>query len=623
LKTLFIPLIEIVGSDQYIFHLVSRGEIMYQSIVHILLRSIEKFPNKDALRYRKNGSYTGLTYRQMGDQIELISRGLIAIGLKPGDRIAILSYNRPEWPIADFAIFSMRGLVVPIYHTLPAGQIAYILKDSGARAIFVEDKVQHQKIMEIREQCKELEFVFSFSKIAHADGKIISWPDLLDQGQSHRKAHPEEYLENVNAINPEEICTLVYTSGTTGHPKGVMLHHQGFVKDVINSEAVFGLYPEDVFLSFLPLSHLYERLGGHWCPLYRGSTIAYADDINSVVDDIQLVRPTVMVSVPRLYEKISSKVIEQVEAGPPLRKKIFYWALKTGRHFHELKFTNRKSRLATWKYHIAEKLVFSKIKQKLGGRFRFPISGGAPLSTETLKFFEAMGLQIVEGYGMTETHLIISLTPPGSTKYGSCGKPIPEVDVRIADDGEILVRGETIMAGYYGKNELTKEVIDRDGWLHTGDIGHLDDDNYLYITDRKKNILVTAGGKNVAPAPIEHALKRSKFIEDVCLVGDQRKFISAIIVPNFENLKIWADKQNITFSSETEVIENEKIIEMFSEEIESLQSDFARYEKIKKFILLTQPLTVENGELTPSLKIKRNVVEKRFKEQIDQVYLEA
>ena len=330
-----------------------------------------------------------------------------------------------------------------------------------------------------------------------------------------------------------------------------------------------------------------------------------------------------IISVPRLYEKISSKVIEQLEAGPPLRKKIFYWALKTGRHFHELKFTNRKSRLATWKYHIAEKLVFSKIKQKLGGRFRFPISGGAPLSTETLKFFEAMGLQIVEGYGMTETHLIISLTPPGSTKYGSCGKPIPEVDVRIADDGEILVRGETIMAGYYGKPELTKEVIDRDGWLHTGDIGHLDDDNYLYITDRKKNILVTAGGKNVAPAPIEHALKRSKFIEDVCLVGDQRKFISAIIVPNFENLKIWADKQTITFSSETEVIENKKIIEMFSKEIESLQSDFARYEKIKKFILLTQPLTVENGELTPSLKIKRNVVEKRFKEQIDQVYLEA
>lgn len=595
---------------------------MYQSMVHVLLNSIQKYPDKNALLYKKNGIYTGITYEEMGEQIEFISRGIVSVGLNPGDRIAILSYNRPEWPIADFAIFSMRGLVVPIYHTLPSSQIAYILKDAGVRAIFVEDNLQYQKVGEFKEQCENLDFIFSFSVVEDSGRKIIPWTELLDMGRRHNKDNPDFYQQSISAIEPKEICTLVYTSGTTGYPKGVMLHHKGFITDVVNSEAVFGLYPEDIFLSFLPLSHLYERLGGHWCPLYRGCTIAYADDINSVIDDIQLVRPTVMVSVPRLYEKISSKVIEQVEASPTLRKKIFYWALKTGRRFHELKFTNKKSLFNTLKYHLAERLVFSKIKQKLGGRFRFPISGGAPLSSETLKFFEAMGLQIVEGYGMTETHLIITLTPPGSTKYGSCGKPIPEVDVKIAEDGEILVHGETIMAGYYGNPELTREMIDEEGWLHTGDIGHLDEENYLYITDRKKNILVTAGGKNVAPAPIEHALKRSKYIEDVCLIGDQRKFISAIIIPNFENLKIWAARQNLIYSTDSELIGNNEIVQLMMEEIENLQSDFARYEKVKKFILLPQPLTIENGEITPSLKIKRNIVEEHYKEQIDSLYLE-
>ncbi len=595
---------------------------MFQSVVHILLNSIQNFPDKDALRYKKDGVYRGITYRELGEKIELLTRGMASLGLQAGDRISILSYNRPEWPMADFAIFSLQGLTVPVYHTLPPNQIAYILNDAGVRAIFVEDQAQYQKIAEIKPECPQLEFIFPMTPIPANGESIVPFEELLERGKRQREEQPDFYQKSVDTINPGQICSIVYTSGTTAEPKGVMLHHRGFVLDVVNSESVFSLYPEDVFLSFLPLSHLYERVGGHWCPLYRGCTIAYAESITSVIDDIQLVRPTVMVSVPRLYEKIRTAVMEQVEASSPLKQKIFYWGIKVGRRYHELKRLGKNDPLLSAKYQFVDRLVFSKIRQKLGGRFRFPISGGAPLSVETLKFFEALGLSIVEGYGMTETHLIITLTPPGNTRYGSCGQPIPGVEVKIASDGEILVRGETVMAGYYNKPELTREVIDSDGWFHTGDIGYLDEDNYLYITDRKKNILVTAGGKNVAPAPIENALKKSKYIEDVCLVGDGRKFISALIIPAYETLEQWARKSNLNFVDTRDLLALPETRSLYQQEIDRLQKDFARYEKVKKFILLPEPLSVEKGELTPSLKIKRKVVEAKFKDQIDQLYQE-
>ena len=593
---------------------------MNKTVLHLIWNSINAYPDKPAFLYKKDGKYQALTYREVGETITNLTHGLVSRGVKPGDRLAILSYNRPEWPICDFAAFSLRGVSVPIYHTLPTAQVRYILRDSGARVVFVENELQLNKIREIKKDCPDLEFIILFN--GPASDQTIAWNQILQEGAAHRQKHPDFYRNSLESINPKETCSIVYTSGTTGNPKGVMLHHHGFVLDVVKSESVFCLYPEDVFLSFLPLSHLYERLGGHWCPLYRGSTIGYAEDITTVINDIQQIRPTVMVSVPRLYEKISSTVMEQVDSSPPLKQKIFHWALKTGRLYQQKKRENRLSSGIALKNKLADRLVFSKVKQKLGGRFRFPISGGAPLSTETLKFFEAMGLQIIEGYGMTETHLIISLTPPGSTKYGSCGKPIPGVEIKIASDGEILVRGETLMAGYYKQPEQTKEMIDRDGWLHTGDIGYLDDDKYLYITDRKKNIIITTGGKNVAPAPIENTLKLSKYIEDVCVIGDQRKFISAIIIPNYENLKKWAQQNSLNFIDQRELVNSVAVNQLMSQEIDRLQVETARYEKIKKFILLPEPLTIEQGELTPSLKIKRKVLEERFKKEIEDLYRE-
>jgi len=593
---------------------------MFQTVPEMLMETIARFPEKDVFRFRKEGKLQNITYSEFGEQIKDLTYSLIDLGITKGDKIAILSNNRPEWAIADFSIFSVNGVVVPIYQTLPPKQIEYILKDSDTRAIFVENELQLKKIEEIQKFLPKLEFIFSFEAVPDKLKSVILFEDLLQKGKSIKAENPDQFDKLIKSIKPSEICSIVYTSGTTGDPKGVMLHHKGFVNDIINSEAIFTVYSDDVFLSFLPLSHLYERLGGHWCPMYRGATIHYAQSIDTVVEDISEAKPTVMVSVPRLYEKVASKVKDQIEQSSSLKRKLFYWAIDTGLEYHEKRIEGTSSKWLEKRYRLADKIVFSKIKQKLGGNFRCPIAGGAPLSVETLKFFEAIGLRIIEGYGMTETHLIITLTPIGKTKYGSCGKPIEGVKVKIAKDGEVLVKGDTLMEGYYNQPDLTMDVIDKDGWLHTGDIGHLDEDNYLFLTDRKKNIIVTSGGKNIAPAPIEHILKTSRYIDDICLIGNKRKFISAVIIPGYESLELYAKENGIAYSAKEELTTNTEILNLIQKEIETLQADCARYESVKKFILLSEPLSIEKGELSPSLKIKRNVLEENYKKQIDALY---
>jgi long-chain acyl-CoA synthetase len=593
---------------------------MFQSIPHLLFNTIEKYPDKDALRFRRGGKLRRFTYREFGELIQTLTHGLAARGLQPGDKIAILSNNRPEWTIADFAGLSLRGVVVPIYQTLPPNQIAYILNDSEARAIFVEDEHQYEKIVQIRKKLPRLKFVFSFQEIPDTKGLVQSFEELLADGKEHQRQQPNFYYESINHIEPRKICSMVYTSGTTGDPKGVMLHHHGFITDIINADAVLNIVAADVFLSFLPLSHLYERLAGHWTPMYKGATIHYSQSIDTVIDDIAEAKPSVIVSVPRLYEKIAARVLEQVETGSELKKKIFYWALAVGRKYHDQRIDGKISFKTRQQHKLANKLVFQKIKDKMGGRLRFPIAGGAPLAVETLKFFEALDMQIIEGYGMTETHLIITLTPAGKSRYGSCGKPINEVQVKIASDGEVLIKGPTVMAGYYKKPELTKEAIDNDGWLHTGDIGYLDNENYLYLTDRKKNILITSGGKNIASAPIENALKASKYIDEVCLIGNNRKFVSALIVPDFDNLKKWAQQHDLDVTDNNALVEQAAVKDFVWQEVERLQTDFARFEQVKKIALLPTPFTIDKGELTPSLKVKRNVVEQNYKDLIDKIY---
>lgn len=593
---------------------------MFKSIPDLLYKSVEKFSENDLFRFMKDEKVKSIKYGEFGDQVKEMAHGLWDLGLKSSDRIAILSNNRPEWIACDMAGFCIQAVIVPIYQTLPANQIEYILNDCEARAIFVENQLQYEKIRSIKKSLPKLDLIISFDDVEIDKNSVIKYSHVLTKGQLHQEVNEDLFEKSIKSIKSEEICTLVYTSGTTGNPKGVMLHHKGFIKDIINAEKVLSLFPDDVFLSFLPLSHLYERLAGHWCPIYRGGTIHYARSIDTVVDDIAIAKPTIMVSVPRLYEKVAAKVKEQIETGSAIKRNLFYWAIGTGLDYHEKLIEGKVSNWLKKRYQFADKFVFSKIKKKLGGNFRIPIAGGAPLSVDTLKFFEAIGLRIVEGYGMTETHLIITLTPPGKTKYGSCGKPIKGVNVEIAKDGEVLVKGDTLMRGYYNKQDLTDETIDKDGWLHTGDIGYLDKDKYLFLTDRKKNIIVTSGGKNVAPAPIEHLLKTSKYIEDVCLIGNHRKFISAIVMPDFEMLKLFLDEKGEAIDDRKKIVENKNVIKLIEGEFKQLQESLASYETVKKFILLAEPLTIEKGELTPSLKIKRNVVEKNYKEHIDALY---
>lgn len=593
---------------------------MFQSIVHMLLKSVNEYGDRTALLSRRGGDYERMSYRDLGRQVEDLTHGLAALGLRPGDPVAILSANRPEWPIADFAILALRALSIPIHTSLPSNQIGFVLRDSAAKAIFVENRTLYDKVVEARAACPGLNHILCFDACENDGRALPSFNSLLELGRDHRKRDPDFFRRTVDAIEPSATCSLVYTSGTTGESKGVMLHHRGFLHTIIQAETIFRLRSDDVFLSFLPLSHLLERVAGHWCPLYRGAAVAYAESVSTVARDLQIVRPTVMVSVPRVFEKLRSSVEQKVEAAPALRRALFAWAFRVGAERRDAHLEGRRDFWLACRYRLADRLVLRRIRDVLGGRFRFPISGGAPLSADTLRFFGAVGIDVVEGYGMTETHPAITLTPPGRTRIGSCGQPLPGIEVKIAEDGEIFVRGPTVMAGYYGRDDLTREAIDSDGWLHTGDIGRLDGDGYLYITDRKKNLIVTASGKNVAPAPIENDIRTSPFIEDVCLIGDRRRFVAAVVVPAWDAVVRWAEQQRLGALGRDELTRHPALLELMMVEIRARQSAYAEFERARKCFVLPEPLSVERGELTPTLKIKRRVVEEHFQDQIERLY---
>lgn len=594
---------------------------MFNSIPEMLFKSIEKNPSKDIFRFKKDGEIQNIKYSEFGLLVERLTSALIESGIKPDDKIAILADSSYKWAGVDFAILAARGVCVPLYPTLTEDQVEYILKDSDSRAVFVDTEEQYTKVNRIRSRVPVLEKIFLLEQIKSKKTEDIEFDSLVNSGEMHLKKNPGLVKSSINSINAGDICSIVYTSGTTGEPKGVLLNNRGFCLNVVNSESVLNLMENDVFLSFLPLSHLYERSAGHWDPIYRGCTIFYAKSVKTVMEDVMDAKPTVIVSVPRMYEKIAQSV-KEASSTSAIKKIIFSWAMKAGEKHLYLKHKKIKSAYADFKYSIAEKLVFDKIKQRLGGSIRCPISGGSPISTDTLKFFEIIGLKIAEGYGMTECHLIISLTDKEQSVYGSCGKPIPGVEIKISEDGEVLVRGETVMKGYYKKPELTSEVIDSDGWFHTGDIGYLNSDNYLFLTDRIKNIIITSGGKNVAPAPIENTIKSSRYIDDICLIGDNRKFISALVIPDYAQLMNWAASVNLQYKNIIDLAKSQEVYALISDEINRLQEGFARVEQIKKFIILFEQLTSESGDLTPTLKIKRKAVEKKFHNEIEKLYSE-
>jgi long-chain acyl-CoA synthetase len=588
----------------------------------LFFEAASKFNRPDALQVKTGGSYKPISHSEVADRVRHAARGLSSLGVRRGDRVAILSENRPEWAIADFACLTGGMTDVPIYPTLPSDQIAYILKDSGAVAIFVSNKIQAEKIREIRSAAPALKSVIGFDEIPGLTN--MSMAELEKRGaDGESKSSIATYREDALLTKPDDIATIIYTSGTTGEPKGVMLTHDNIFSNVAASRTKIPFEGDDTALSFLPLSHIFERMGGHYLMFATGTSIAYAESIDTVPVNLQEVRPTIVLSVPRLYEKMYARILETALTGGFLKKKIFFWARGVAERWANEKLAGREPKgMLAKQYALAQKLVFSKLKARTGGRLRYFVSGGAPLSPEINKFFYAAGLVILEGYGLTETSPVIAVNTPDNFRIGTVGKMIDGVEVKIAPDGEILTRGPHVMKGYYNKPDATREAIEPDGWFHTGDIGELRD-GFLAITDRKKDIIVTAGGKNIAPQPLENKVKTNKYVAQAVMLGDKRKFPSMLVVPNFDQLEKWAMRHNIIWTDRAQLLRMPTIHAKIEREVAKELEGAAHYEVPKKIGLLEHDFSIESGELTPTQKVKRRTIDKNYKQLIDSLYDEA
>jgi long-chain acyl-CoA synthetase len=584
--------------------------------------AVAKYSRPDALQYKKDGRYRPISHQEVADRVRRAARGLSSLGIRRGDRVAILSENRPEWAIADFACLTAGLTDVPIYPTVPADQIAYILKDSGAVAIFVSNSAQAEKIRAIRSQIPSLKTVIGFDEVPGLTN--ISIAQLEQMGvPGENKESIAVYREDALRVKPDDLATLIYTSGTTGEPKGVMLTHDNIFSNVEAARRAVPFEGRDTALSFLPLSHIFERMAGHYMMFATGTSIAYAESMDTVPINLQEVKPTLVLSVPRLYEKMYARVLETALTGGFVKKKIFFWARAVAERWANEKLAGKEpGGLLGVQYSIAQKLVFSKLKARTGGQLRYFVSGGAPLSPEINKFFYAAGLVILEGYGLTETSPVIAVNTPENFRIGTVGKPIDGVEVKIAFDGEILTRGPHVMKGYYNKPDATREAIDPDGWFHTGDIGELRD-GFLAITDRKKDIIVTAGGKNIAPQPLENKVKTNKYVAQAVMIGDKRKFPSMLIVPNFDQLEKWAMKRNIIWTDRAQLLRMPTIQAKIEKEVGKELEGAAHYELPKKVGLLEHDFSIESGELTPTQKVKRRTIDKHYKALIDSLYEDA
>jgi long-chain acyl-CoA synthetase len=577
-----------------------------------------------AMKVKKNGVWVVTTVPQLRDTVRYFSNGLRALGVKPGDRVAILSENRPEWAMADFAILAAGAVTVPVYPTLLGWQIEYILNDAGVVAVICSTDEQYQKIAGIRGHVPSINNLIICDVPAGGSAQgVLHFDEVVATGkkdeESNGRARFDELLTSRTAA---DLATLVYTSGTTGNPKGAMLTHGNIASNVVAVNSVMPLDSGTTALSILPLSHILER-AADYAYFYRGVTVAYAENVVKVGENLQELHPEYFAAVPRLFEKMRARVIDGVAEKSAVQQKMFRWALGVAeeRLDYRVKLTPMPFGLAV-KSFIADKTVFKKILARLGGNVRFVLSGGAPLSPELAAFFIGAGLEILEGYGLTETSPVITINTPTKRKIGTVGPMIPGVEVKIADDGEILSRGPHIMRGYFNNPEATAQAIDQDGWFHTGDIGLIDEEGFLKITDRKKDIIINAYGKNIAPQPLEALLKSSPYIGTPVLIGDRRKFLVALLVPNFEKLERDAAAMGIGFHSKEELVGNEKVIALYQNEIDRFNKNLDRQEKIRRFALLPRDFTIEADEITPSLKVKRKSIDKKYKEIIDQLYID-
>ncbi|UCG31013.1 MAG: long-chain fatty acid--CoA ligase [candidate division WOR-3 bacterium] len=586
-----------------------------RTIYQAFSESVKEHADRTALMYKKDSEYQPITYRELSQMVDAVAVGLQQMGVKKEDRIAIISYNRPEWVISDLATLKLGGIVVPLYYTpghiLPVSLISYMINDSKTRMIFIENMEVYSCIREALKNMPTVQNVVLFDARPEKNVDYLRFEDLRKTGEECEAA----------AVSPDEIATIVYTSGTTGEPKGVMLTHRNIVSNALAAVEHCGFTSDDVVLSYLPLAHMFERTCDYYGVLFAGGSVGYAEDLTTAAQDSEKVRPTVVLAVPYVIEKVYAAAFKKVEESSPIRKGLVNSAVK---NLNEL--ANRKYRseniplLLKVKCSILDKLVASKFRKLCGGRIRLIVSGAAPLNRQIAKTFYVLGYNILEGYGLTETSPVVACNSLDDNCLGTVGRPVSGVEVRIGDNSEILIRGPNVMKGYYNKPEETAKVIDKEGWLHTGDQGVFDEKGHLKITGRIKEIIVTSGGKNVAPAPTEARISMSSYIDQVMLYGDQKKYLVALVVPNQPVIEEFAGAQNLTFKNYPELLSRDEVKNAIKRDIVEATTDLPSYGQIKAFALIPEPFSPENEMLTPTLKLKRTKIVERYNDFLENMY---
>ncbi len=593
-----------------------------KSIAGIFQNRAERYQYETFLRYKAEGRFHPISWNETSRMVRNLGLGLISLGVDRGDVVAIFSENSWQWVVADLAILSIGAADAPIYATSSGEEATYIVNDSGSKIVFVSDREHLDRLLTVRPKMEGLQKIITFDPLESDDENILTMEAVMDLGAQSGDTHA--FDDRLEALDPAGLATLIYTSGTTGPPKGVMLTHANFVANVFQCLATHVVDHSDEALQILPWSHSFGRTVGLYLVMTAGATLSIAESFATVLDDLKAIRPTLMVSVPRLFEKLYSGILSQVEKAPPVKKKLFYWSKDTAERSVDYLVEHREMPLPLrLQYLAADRLVYSKLRASLGlDRIKVFINGGGPLSVEIDRYFNGVGVPLHNGYGLSETTPVTNTNTFETHVFGSVGPAIPDTKVKIAEDGEILIKGPQVMKGYHNQIEATKAVFTEDGWLLTGDIGFIDDKGCLHITDRKKDIIITAGGKNIAPQNIENTLVSDLMIEQAVVIGEGRKYLSALIVPNFTELSTYAREQGISFDGNEDLIRKSEIITFFTERIEHLMRDFARVEQIRRFTLLPREFSIESGELTPTLKMKRKIINENHRDIIESMYQE-
>lgn len=599
---------------------------METTINQVFRNRVAKYNNRLAVEKKRDGRWESASWTQYYDNARSVGLGLLALGVEKGDRVALLSENRLEWLYTDMGALGIGACLVPIYTTLTADEVAYIVGNAEVKILVVEDSTQVEKALYTAEQCPTLKTIVAMDGNGTKNDKLISFSELMQLGSKSPKNDPEAFEKLAEAVAAEDLATIVYTSGTTGLPKGAMITHKNIMAVIDSLDRIKPEFAHDAdqAVPFLPLSHVFERAAGHFYGMYKGITSSYAESVNTVLEDFGEKRPTIILAVPRVCEKVYQKILMQVEQQPAWRRKIFYWGHAIGARISTLREEKKPiPALLRLKYRLAYALIFKKLQEALGGRVRWMTASGAPTARDIVLFFNAAGIQVVEGYGMTECFAPATMSNLADYRIGTVGRPLPGVEIKLDEDGEILIRGDNVFQGYWKMPEETAEAFTEDGFLRSGDIGSFDDAGFLTITDRKKNLIITSGGKNIAPQKIENLFLSDPLFTHFIVIGERRKFLSALLTINLEQAEVIAQKQDIDCSDLDALLDHPEFIRIIDEHVAERNSHLARFETIKRYRIIKNEFSQEAGELTPSLKIKRNVIQENYTDLIESMYVDV